>query len=77
MTLCCVQNVPFEGGNGGRGLCVGRFQAGEEQEVAVYFSHFLCEAPLVSLLPPSASTRQQHDRHMHTHVFIHTAVCTD
>lgn len=29
-----------------------RFQAREEQEVAVYFSHFLFEAPLVSLLLP-------------------------
>lgn len=42
---------PHQGGDGGG---VG-FQTLEEQEVAVYFPHFLFEAPLASLplLPPS------------------------
>lgn len=40
---------PYGQSDGRRDLC-WRFQAREEQEVAVYFSHFLFEAPLVSLL---------------------------
>lgn len=37
----------------------GRPRTLEEQEVAVYFSHFLFEAPLASLrpLPPSRASR--------------------
>lgn len=44
---------PYRGGDGRRDQGVGRFQAKEEQEVAVYSSHFLFEAPLVE---PASST---------------------
>ena len=48
----CCSSFLYRGGSGRRDQSVGRFQAKEEQEVAVYFSHFLFEAPLVSLLLP-------------------------
>lgn len=41
---------PDRGGDSRRGRSAGDFR--EEQEVAVYFSHFLFEAPQVRLLLP-------------------------
>lgn len=64
---------PHRGSDGRRDQGVGRFQAREEQEVAVYFSHFLFEAPLVSLLLPTPSAFTADTGLTQTHLqYVHT-----